>query len=235
MTVKDIRKYINRLNNKKASETIFTRQISKTVDFAKVWIRQPRVTDVGINDGGRFEFFFIKNEFNEYVGAVYFMPNDLHWYIIPKYRKKGYLSNALGESILPYLFDNKNENIRITIQRTSNGNGNYLNSKGVALRLGFKPINQEETVFELNTNDFNWDKENIMEVYTQISSERFQVLKSRASFALKTLQKISDELSMTLDIDDDDDINQLNRIANRFYYRISDSESDNSATKDRTR
>jgi len=33
------------------------------------------------------------------------MDSDLHWYVEPEHRKQGYLTNAMKESILPYLFD----------------------------------------------------------------------------------------------------------------------------------
>ncbi len=115
MTEREIRKYIDLLNDGKAGESIFTRQISKTVEVAKVWPDQPKMTDKIIGNFGSYRFFFIKNEFNEYVGAVLDMYQDLHWYIVPKCRKHGYLTTALRESILPYLFYDERESQRITI------------------------------------------------------------------------------------------------------------------------
>jgi len=60
MTEREIRKYIDRLNNGKASESIFTRQISNTVDVAKVWAEQPRMTDSIIGGFGSYRFSFGK-------------------------------------------------------------------------------------------------------------------------------------------------------------------------------
>ncbi len=109
MTESEIRKYIDRLNNGKASESIFTRPISKTVEVAKVWPEQPKMIDSIIGNFCSYRFFFIKNESDKYIGAVLDMYQDLHWYIIPKSRKQGYLTTALKESILPYLFYDERE------------------------------------------------------------------------------------------------------------------------------
>jgi hypothetical protein len=122
MTEKEIRKYIDRLNKGKASESIFTRQISKNVDVAKVWTEHSKMTDDIIAPFKSERFFFIKNDSGKYIGAVLDMDlcQDLHWYIVPKSRKQGYLTTALKESILPYLFYDDRERQRITIEKNEN-------------------------------------------------------------------------------------------------------------------
>lgn len=228
MTEKEIRKYIDRLNNGKASESIFTRQISKTVDVAKVWAVQPKMTDSIIGNFSSYRFFFIRNEINEYVGAVLDMYQDLHWYIIPKNRKQGYLTNALKGSILPYLFYDERESQRITIDKNAIGEKNYLNSKNVALKLGFRPINDSETEFELKQIDFNWDDENLYEINSEINSERFKQLRKRAFYAFKTLYKISDELLMT--VGDDKELKEVADEVRTYIWKIEDLEWENIKT-----
>lgn len=225
MTEKEIRKYIARLNNGNASESIFIRQISKTVVFAKVWAEQPKMTDAIIGNYCSYRFFFIKNETNEYVGAVLDMYQDLHWYILPKNRKQGYLTTALKESILPYLFYYERESQRITIDKNAIGEKNYLSSKNVALKLGFKPINDCETEFELKQTDFNWDDENLKEINSEINSDRFKQLKKRAFYAFKTLYKISDELLMT--VDDDKELKEVADEVNKYIWKIEELELEN--------
>jgi len=229
MTEREIRKYIDRLNNGKAGESIFTRQISKRVDVAKVWSEQPKMTDDIIGNSSSYDFFFVKNELNEYVGAVLDMYHDLHWYIIPKNRKQGYLTTALKESILPYLFYNERESQRITIERNAIGEKNYLNSKSVALKLGFKAINEDETEFELKQADFNWDNENLEEMNANIDSERFEVLRKRTFYAYKTLCKISDELLMT--VNDDKELKEIANEVRKYTWKIEDLEWENKKTK----
>ena len=225
MTEKEIRKYIYRLNNGKATESIFTRQIGKNVDVAKVWTEQPKITDSIVGNFGSYRFFFIKNEINKYVGAVLDMYQDLHWYIIPKSRKQGYLTKALKESILPYLFYDERERQRITIDKYAIGEKNYLNSKNVALKLGFKAINISETEFELKQSDFNWDDENLIEINSEINSERFKQLRERAFYAFKILYKISDELLMK--VNDDKELKEVADEVRKYTWRIEDIEWEN--------
>lgn len=229
MREREIRKYIDRLNNGKASESIFTRQISKTVDVAKVWTKQPKMTDNIVGNFGSFRFFFIKNELNVYVGAVLDMYQDLHWYIVPKSRKQGYLTTALKESILPFLFYDERESQRITIDKSAIGEKNYLNSKSVALKLGFKSINEAETEFELGQTDFNWDKENFEEINSEINSKRFEQLRKRAFYAYKTLYKISDELLMT--VNDDKELKKVADEVRKYTWKIEDLEWENKNKK----
>jgi len=229
MTEREIRKYIDRLNSGKACESIFTRQISKTVDVAKVWTERPKMTDNIIGIFSSYRFFFIKNELNEYVGAVLDMYQDLHWYIVPKSRKQGYLTTALKESILPYLFYDGKESQRITIEKSAIGEKNYLNSKSVALKLGFKAINEAETEFELKKIDFNWDNENFEEINSEINSERFEKLRKRAFYAYKTLYKISDELLMT--VNEDKELKEVAEEVRKYTWKIEDLEWENKKTK----
>ena len=229
MTEREIRKYIDRLNNGKASESIFTRQISENVDVAKVWSAQPKMTDSIDGNFGPYRFFFIKNESKEYVGAVLDMNRDLHWYIVPKHRKKGYLTTALKESILPYIFYDERNTQRLTIEYGVIGEKNYSDSKSVVIKLGFKSINEVETEFELNTSDFNWDNENLIEINSDISSERFEELRKRAFFAYRTLYKISDELLMK--VDDDKELKEVADEARKFTWKIEDIEWENKKTK----
>lgn len=225
MTEREIRKYIDRLNNGKAKESIFTRQISKTVEVAKVWTDQPQMTDKIIGNFGSYRFFFIKNDLNIYVGAVLDMYHDLHWYIVPQSRKRGYLTTALKESILPYLFYDERESQRVTIDKYAIGEKNYLNSKNVALKLGFKSVNESETEFELNQSDFNWDNENLAEINSDIDPERYEQLRKRAFFAYKTLYKISDEL--LIKINDDKELKDVADEVKKYTWKIEDLEWEN--------
>lgn len=229
MRDKEIRKYIDKLNNGKAGESIFVRQISKTVVVAKVWTEQPKMTDNIIGNFGSYRFFFIKNDLGKYVGAVLDMYQDLHWYIIPEKRKQGYLTTALKESILPYLFYDERDIQRITIDKNAIGEKNYINSKNVALKLGFIAINEIKTEFELKQSDFNFDNENIDEINSDIKIERFETLRKRAFFAYKTLYKISDELLMT--VDDDKELKKAADEVRKFTWKIEDLEWENKTTK----
>ncbi|GGK18940.1 hypothetical protein GCM10007962_11400 [Yeosuana aromativorans] len=222
MTEKDIRKHIDHLNKGTADESIFTRQISANVDVAKVWTEQPKPSNNIIGNFGSYRFFFIKDASNKYIGVVLDMYRDLHWYIMPKYRKKGYLTKALQESVLPYIFYDDRETQRITIKRGSINEENYLNSKSVATKLGFNPVNNSESEFELKKTDFDWSKENLQEVNNVVSPQRFETLKKRAFFAYKTLYKISDELLMS--VDDDKELMEVAEEVKKYTWKIENLE-----------
>lgn len=203
MTDREILEYIDRLNNGRSEESIFIRHISENIYFAKVWPDQSKMTDEIDEYPYSYEFFFIKNEQNQYVGAVLDMKIDLHWYIVPSERKKGHLTSALKESILPYLFHKGRENQRITIKKNSIGEQNYFNSRKVAEKIGFKPINDDETEFELSRDNFNFQYENLDEKNGIISKSRFEELRKRLISSYHQLIKISDELLMTYGDDKD--------------------------------
>lgn len=212
----EIRKYIDRLNKSKARESIFIRRISNIVDFAIVWPAQPKIAD-STRDLNPYSFFFIRNNLDTYVGAVCYMGNDLHWYVLPKYRRAGHLTNALKASILPYLFY-KVEKVRITINRNAIGERNYFNSKSVAINVGFRPVNDKETIFVLNKSDFNWDCENLSRINSGMNLERFNVLRKRLFYAYKIIDKTSDELLLT--VIDEKKINEITAEIRRFCEKI---------------
>lgn len=85
-------------------------------------------------------YYLIKNDFNQIVGVVYDMIDDLHWYITPKFRKLGYLSNVLKNELLPYLLTKKSK-IYITISKEIEC---YRQSLSVAKKVGFNLVRKSK-------------------------------------------------------------------------------------------
>ncbi len=108
MTPATIQKIIRRANNPIGDELIQTLPISITVSFAKVWTGKQwnNPAAFGLEP---FHFYLIKNKESEYVAAILDMTSDLQWYVTPKHRKKGHLTKALNEVILPYILKNREE------------------------------------------------------------------------------------------------------------------------------
>ncbi|WP_271785388.1 GNAT family protein [Aquimarina algiphila] len=215
MTEKEIRKYIDRLNNKKVQESIFIRPISETIVIGKVWCEQPKEND-SISNSSSYRFFFIKNNLGVYVSAVLDMNSDLHWYVIPEERKKGLLTKALKETILPYIFYEREEQ-RITV-KLEIGEKNYANSKNVALKLGFNSLNETQTEFLLKKSEFDWSFENLNEQNSRIGNERIQVLRKRVNYASQILRKVSDELLMAYE--DDNELLELSKEVKSHTWKI---------------
>ncbi|MFH4964493.1 hypothetical protein V8G69_05760 [Gaetbulibacter sp. M235] len=204
MTDKKIKEYIDRLNNKKGDETIFIRQISSLVDVARVWDEEPKLNkDISISSLSE-TFFFIRNEENKYVGAVHDTESNLHWYVLENERKRGYLTKALKEAIMPYIFCDyycsPRDTQRITIKYDFSANC-YENSKKVAESIGFKSVNDDETEFELKKEEFKFSFNNLEEINKKISSERLLILRKRLDLSCRQLFKISDEFLMAYDND----------------------------------
>ena len=225
MREEEIKKYIDKLNAKEAGETIFLRQISKSVKIARVWEKEPDFNDEIVINVPSHRFFFIINEKGKYVGAVFDMKNDLHWFILKEERKKGYLTKALKESILPYLFYDEDESYEREKQKISIEKGigeeNYKNSKKVAIRLGFKPVNEDETIFELDRDEFDWHEFDDFEINNKtLTEERLLELRKRIHLAYRQLIKVSDELLMAYD--EDDGLRELARKLSYFDYKIED-------------
>ncbi|TSE06972.1 GNAT family protein [Aquimarina algiphila] len=215
MTEKEIKKYIDRLNNKKVQESIFIRPINETIVIGKVWCEQPKEND-SISNSSSYRFFFIKNNLGVYVSAVLDMNSDLHWYVIPEERKKGLLTKALKETILPYIFYEREEQ-RITV-KLEIGEKNYANSKNVALKLGFNSLNETQTEFLLKKSEFDWSFENLNEQNSRIGNERIQVLRKRVNYASQILRKVSDELLMAYE--DDNELLELSKEVKSHTWKI---------------
>ena len=115
MSNEEIKKYIDSINDGGFEESIFIRHLSESVFVAKVWAKQPCVTD-SISESNSYKFFFVKNELGKSIAAILDMYSDLHWYVLPNERKKGLLTKALREVVIPYLFYEREEQ-RITIKK----------------------------------------------------------------------------------------------------------------------
>lgn len=148
MTDKYIIQLINKLNRFPNYKDCVKVGIGKNVEIAHIWYKE------GFSDSHvPYTYFLIKDNDN-YVGAVLDMTHDLHWVVLPKHRKKGHLSKALKNVILPYLLE-KTDRLeqKISINRSQIGETNYQNSLRVALNVGFKQIDEENLVFDYNSLD----------------------------------------------------------------------------------
>jgi hypothetical protein len=148
LTDKYIIQLINKLNRFPNHKNCVKVGIGKNVELAHIWDKED------FSDSHKPYTYFLIKENEKYVGAVLDMSHDLHWVILPKHRKKGHLSKALKQVVLPYLLE---ETVRleqkISIKRYEIGETNYQNSLRVALNVGFKQIDEENLVFDYNSLD----------------------------------------------------------------------------------
>ncbi|WP_439152267.1 hypothetical protein [Winogradskyella sp.] len=195
MTNKQIQSFINKLNANTYHKTIFKHQIGKDVDFAKVWESQKT------KDTLPFRFFFIKKK-SKYIGAVLDMCNDLHWYISPKYRGKGYLTKALNNTILPFVFEVlEREEQSISITKSQIGLKNYNSSSKVALSVGFKKTDDNKYV--LYEEDFKaaFDTTNVL--HKGLNNLEIEKLSQKLNTIAKQINQIDAQLESAFGYDVD--------------------------------
>lgn len=141
MTNAQIRNYISKLNQNRIDKNlIFLKRISADVDYVYIWERMPK--ELEKNEWNPYKFYFIKNADKKYVAAVLDMGyRNLHWYVLSKFRKQGFLVNAMQNIILEHLFEDREEQYIIIDPQNNSEN---LASQRVAELLGFKYISDSE-------------------------------------------------------------------------------------------
>lgn len=193
MTNKSLQSLLSRLNNNdKTSGLIYLRPLKANVDFAKVWIHEPKLTDSITNSDGPDNFYLVKNNENIFVAIVFDMKRDLHWFVLPDYRGMGYLTKALKQTIIPHLFLSRGEQ-RITIKENEIGKDNFTASEKVALILGFTV--QKDGEYLLSNDQYTSEDENLGED-TQFSYDRIKELKKHFNYLGRSLWAIQTEIEM---------------------------------------
>lgn len=101
MRNQDLNRFINCYNNKKWKELANFQRIANNVVLGHIWRDPPRLSYQDEKD----TFFFIENELGRSVGIVFLMGSfDIHWYVKREFRRKGFLSNSLHNTIFPFIF-----------------------------------------------------------------------------------------------------------------------------------
>jgi hypothetical protein len=215
MRRQEILSYLAKLNNGKAEDTIFKRAIGPYVELARVWS-----ISRGRPSGYVGEFFFIKNHDGVYVGAVYDMQQDLHWFVLKRHRKQGHLTKALRTVILPYLFSSGREMQRITIAVDDIGEENYAASKAVAIALRFEATSRLQDEFILHASNFDHSNSELAGHVSGLSEHRVAELGRKVALIQEALTKIRDEVLMSYM--EDDGLSDVTEEVGRYRWKIED-------------
>ncbi|UZD22970.1 hypothetical protein [Algoriphagus halophytocola] len=149
-TIKDL---LRKLNSGKGKNIVYRNSIGGNVEIAKVWIWKK-----GEYICKNQDFFLVKNYEEKYVAAIS-GKNNFHWYTLYEERGKGYLSNALRNFVIPFLWGIDRhpieEPFKISI---SHGIGprNFDSSLALAKSVGFKVVtkNDYKKNLSLHYDDF---------------------------------------------------------------------------------
>lgn len=193
---------LNKMNRNPENDFYYLRPLSDNVIWAKIWLEKPKPSDEISSMVSPDKFYFIKNTDGVFVAIVYDMTSDLHWFVLPKYRKKGLLTKALKEIILFHLFQDRDKQ-RITIDINLIGKKNFKASESVALKLGFEKIsdvNKTKSIFVkseyfLSVDEFQTD------IYfggknTLVSETRMKEITRQINFISRSLWLIHTEVEM---------------------------------------
>jgi len=231
MTDKYLNNLLNTLNKKQRKEHIFIRELDGKIDLAKVYIGIPKMTDsISSNDLSPYNLFCIKNMHKKYVGIVLDMGNDLHWFVKKKHRGNGYLTKALKESILPYIFQHESDEQRITINKYEIGEENFKASQKVALNVGFKLKHKNNDKFE-----YKLQNEEIEEVgwiegnNKELSQKELKEIAKKVSFYSRKLIRLHTHLEMRYGMDNETiyEFKEQIKSLRYFAFRIEDISYEN--------
>lgn len=188
MTSHQLQSFLNQLNSGKESPNIFKHQISKDIYYGQVWEDDNPKQTYG------FDIFFIKDSNSCYIGAVMRHYNDLHWYITKEHRGKGYLTKALKNTILPYIFDELcKEEQCITIDRNIIGDENYKKSSAVAFNCGFERIDDKNYKLVASAVTKSYDDSN--RVYKGLGNTTITNLKNEFDTLATRLNQIEAQIT----------------------------------------
>ena len=224
MKDKYLKSLIDRLNANNTNGLIHLRPLTDKVEFAKVWTEKPKPTDSITDFEGPFYFYFIKNENGYYVAAVIDMKRvcDLHCFVLPKFRRNGYLTIAMKEVILFHLFQDREEQ-RITINESQIGSKNFSASENVAKKLGFAKKSDNAKSEYFLTNDKYKTEDYIVGKDTEISKERIMELRKQINFISRSLWVVQTEIDMKLGNNDySEELKELVDEVRKHRTRIED-------------
>lgn len=190
MTDKSIIQIINKLNRYPDFKGCIKVGIGKNVELGHIWI------DNSIYKHSPKTFFLIKND-NEYVGAVLDMKTDLHWVVLPKHRKKGHLTKALKEAILPYIFIQlERENQTISIKESEIGQKNFQHSLNTALQVGFSKVDNNNYILE--EDDFDYSNEKLDIKYKGLVDEEIEGICTELKAIARKVSVINSTIELSL-------------------------------------
>ena len=230
MTSDSLQSLIEKLNkNDTSSSLIYCRPISSNVDFAKIWLDKPKLTDSVTSYDGPDIFYLIKNNENIFVAIVFDMIRDLHWFVHPDFRGNGHLTEAMKNTILPHLFLTRDEQ-RITIKELEIGAANFEASEKVALNLGFVKSTDGEYFL---SNDMFVTENYVIGENVPLSSDRIDELKKYINFLSRSLWTIQTEIEMKFgETDYSDELKDLVYQIRNHTWKLEDFYWNNNESKD---
>lgn len=218
---------LKNLNKGKGRNLIFKNSIGENVEYAKVWIWQKSEYTYKNQD-----FFLIKNGDGKYVSAIC-GTNNFHWVTLYEERGNHFLSNALRNYVIPFLWGPDRQGIhepfKISINRGIETR-NFQSSLGLAKSIGFKEDNQNDFKIELllNYDDFINKDVKTPNLTPSLDSETKIQLLEKSKIVIDLFLQIKGELEVRLGenkLEEFDEVRDLKRklenIIDEYEFRKS--------------
>lgn len=194
------------LNGSKKRKLTFCRPLAANVEFAISWIRQTDAKTDKTSFFGPDRVYLIKKAIDgPYVGLVQDGSHyDLHWYVLPEYRQKGYLSSALRSVILPHLFQDNRDFQCITINRSVMTPENFDASLKLAKTIGFTYTDEKDDIFHYKLSPDSYSRNEYIDgEFPSLTDIRAQEIRDNISHHFKMLEILQSELEIKLGMTDD--------------------------------
>lgn len=190
MTNETIQLLLDALNGGVAPEIII-RPIGKKVWWGFVWPPQPAGQARCLQEGG-YEMFFVQAAKGEFVAAVFWHgPEELHWYVAEKARRKGIFVKPLRAVILPFIFH------RHKCEKQSCSVECWVEHKEASMKLakrvGFQEVSSddEKTQFEIRADEVSsYQKMPRLE----LAPSDLEQLKLEAELSIRSVRMVIDNL-----------------------------------------
>lgn len=190
MSETEMQKIIDDLNSGELKKIVHSQELTKNVIFANVWDEKPH-DESKLVDGYEYRsFYLIKKSTGEFIGLIYLMKDDLHWYLNKENRGKGYMTRVLGETVIPHLLNFRNR-IKISIDFESCEFAKK--SENLAIRCGFRKDKDGSYYFsKWFSNAFKLK----ITPSEELSNDRYYALDREVNVLLNRLKFMKSEMDM---------------------------------------
>ncbi|MEJ2881510.1 GNAT family N-acetyltransferase [Pedobacter sp. GR22-6] len=189
------------LNRGESQKLTFSRPLTTTVELANHWTPGKGAAGEGVVLYGPDTIYLVRQfEGGPFIGLVQEASlYDLHWYSLPEYRGKGYLSAALKSVVLPHLFQDNRDFQHITIDGTVLNEENFQASVRLAKAVGFKYTHEESGVihYKIGRGMFN-RRAYIDGELSPLTDVRAKEIRKEISDHFTLLEVLQSELEMKL-------------------------------------
>lgn len=202
MTDQQLENLITELNSYSESSKFILTQIGGDIYFGKVWYNLPWENQTEYQGE---KYYFINLPDFGFIGSIEATDSELHAYLLPEFRGRGIMSQALRETILPHLFwYNRADRVRITIDQNFHGSG-FEKVEKSAFLAGFQEKNTivdtlyEYYAYKQNYPDFK------LHVSTQkiLADKEFQFLHDRINAINAQIQYMKERFELMFHEDDE--------------------------------